>query len=324
VKKVLTDCLKEFFAKDQNWKWIPGRDLIGATLQSLAKTGDKQTALLIIQYIRNPGCDFLYQELRSCLSAIGRPAVSELVAVIREDLNENIYDWGRLILLEALGDIGDPQAVPFFIELLGWQYHDQYQERDFKGIVLQGLGKLKAYHALDIVARELMKGRNEIIRQAAASALGQIGGVEAFAILEEKLKSSDNDWVVRECLTSLNSIAFNEIKTNGMKLKASKIMLEKRGSEAAFQLMYQSMCNGEEWPIDLFFEIIDDVPMQRNYHNVVELLNTNNIGIFTKTISFLEKLTKLSVNAEFDGSARKKEEAKQKFYDWFCKNTQNL
>lgn len=324
VKKVLTNCLKEFFAKDQDWKWIPGRDLISATLQSFSQTGDKKTALLVIHYIRNPGCDFLYEELKSCLSQIGKPAVPELIAAIREDFNNNLYDWARLILLETLGDIGNPQAIPFLIEILDSTYHDQWIERDIKGTALQSLGKLRACEALDQIARELMSGKNEATRQAAAHALGQIKGAEAFAILEEKLKHSDTKWVVRECLTSLNSIAFNDIKTDEVKLKASKITAEKIGFEDAFQLMYEPVLNGETWAIDFFFEILNNVSMQRNFYNLVEILNTDNKKVYEKTIDFLKKLTKLSIKVRFNDTNEKKEEAKQAFWSWFQKYVQDL
>lgn len=324
VKKVLTDCLKEFFAKNSDWKWIPGRDLIGATLKSLSQTSDKETALLVIHYIRNPGCDFLYDELKSCLSQIGQPAVPELIAAIKEDLDKDIYDWGRQTLMEALGDIRDPRAIPFFIEILDRSYPDQYRERDFKGLALAGLGKLKAKETLEIISREIINGKDESTRYMAAHALGQIGGHEAFIILEEKLKKSDSDWVVRECLASLNSIAFNEIKTDEIKLKASRITAEKSGFESAFQLMHQPILDGEAWPIDYFFEILNNVPMKRNFYNVVELLHTNNKKIFNETVVFLNELTKLHIKVKFSDSNKKRGEAKQKFWNWFQKHHQEL
>jgi len=324
VKQVLTACLKEFFAKDEDWKWIPGRDLIGATLQSLSHVGDKQAALLVMHYIRNPGCDFLYDELKNCLSKIGKPAVPEITNAIREDLSDKVYDWGRLSLLEALGDIGDTRAIPFFIEMLDRSYDDDYMRGDIKGVCLQGLGKLKASESLDRIARELTNGEDESIRQAAAHALGEIGGAEAFAILEEKLEKSDTEWVVRECLASLNAIAFKEMKTGEAKLKASKITAKKSSYEAAFQLMYQSLKNGELWPVDFFFEILSDVPMRRNFYNVVELLKTNNEKTYGKTLAFLNNVTKLNIKSSFNDSNNDKLEVTQTFWRWFQKHYQEL
>jgi HEAT repeat protein len=317
VRETLTQCLEEFFSKDRDWKWIPGRDLIGATLKSLAEIGDKETALLVIYYTREPGCDFLYEELKACLSSIGKPAVSELIAAIKEDLNNNLYDWGRLILVETLGDIGEPRAVPFLIELLDWPYPDQWAERDFKEVVLRGLGHLKAHNALEKIKRELFYGKEESTRQAAASALGLIGGAQSFAVLEEKLKQRDSQWIERECLASLNTIAFREMNTDDMKLKASKISAAKSGAESTFQLTYQAAVNSEPWVIDFFFENLADVPMQRNFYQVVELLNTENEKIFTKTIRFLKDLTKLKPEIAFDDYVQKKHELKQVFWNWY-------
>ncbi len=317
AKKTLTECLKEFFKKDRDWKWIPGRDLIGATLRSLAVHGDKKTALLVIHYIRNPGCDFLYDDLKSCLSSIGYNAVGELNSAIRDDLNNDIYDWGRLTLVEAVGDIGNPEAIPFLIELVNREYEDQWRERDVKGVAIQGLGKLKAEEALPEIERELYKGKDEGVRYAAAHALGQIGGERAFEILEKKLKTSDSDWIIRECLNSYNSIAFNEIKTDEVKLKVAKSYAEKSNPEWAFQLMYQPVLDGEEWAIDFFFETLGDIPIQRNFYNIVELVNSNNEKVFNKTIKFLNTLTELNIKLALKDSNEKKVKAKEVLWEWY-------
>lgn len=319
VRKTLTRCLKEFFDKDSEWKWIPGRDLIGATLKSLASIGNKETALLVIEYTRDPGCDFLYEDLKSCLVSIGKYAVPELIAAIEEDLNNDLYDWGRLILVEALGDIGEPQAEPFLLNLLDWSYPDQWSERDFKEVALRGLGHLNAHNALDYIEQELFNGKEESTRQAAAQALGLIGGTRSFTVLEEKLEQHDAQWVERECLASLITIAFKELNTPDMKLKASKITAAKTGAESAFELMYQPIMDSEPWAIDLFFETLSDVPMQRNFHQIVELLNTDSKSIFTKTYRFLKNLTKISNTITFDDPAQKKYDFKQAVWDWFQK-----
>jgi len=317
VRQTLTQCLKEFFDKDSDWKWIPGRDLIGATLKSLASIGDRETALLVIGYTRDPGCDFLYEELKSCLVSIGRPAIPELIAAIEEDLNNGLYDWGRLILVEALGDIADAQAVPFLMELLDWKYPDQWSGRDFKEIALRGLGHVKAHDALEKIERELLEGKEESIQQAAAYALGLIGGTRSFAILATKLEGSDAQWVERECLASLITIAFKELNTPDMKLRASQITAHKSGPEAAFQVMYQPVMNSESWAVDFFFDNLSDVPMQRNFHQIVELLNTDNKPIFTKTCQFLKTLTKIDSGVSFSDPTQEKDTFKQTLWTWY-------
>jgi len=324
VKATLETCLKEFFAKDRDWKWIPGRDLIGTTLRSLAKNGDKETAFLLIQYIRNPGCDFLYEDLRMCLSQIGKPAVPEIIVAIKEDLKKNLYDYGRIILIESLRDISDYQAVPFFIEMLDWTYPDEYLERDFKRAAIQGLGKLKAKEALNKIETELLYGKEEWTRQIAAQSLGQIGGLQAFIALENKLKQSDSEWVIKECLTSLNAIAFNEIKTDEIRLKAIRITAQKSGFETAFQLIYQPVLDGEEWAIDYCFEILGHISMQQNLYRIIMFLDSQNKKAFDKTLSFLNRLTKLQIKTNFNDSPEKKNEVKQKFNSWYQQHYQEL
>jgi HEAT repeat protein len=324
VRKKLTDCLKEFFSKDQDWKWIPGRDLIGATLQSLAKIGDREAAIYVMQCIKNPGCDFLYDDLKECLIAIGKPIVPELIAAIKEDLIENLYDQGRQTLMAALSEISDARAIQFYIEMLNWSYPDMWSERDFKGWALAGLGKLETKEALEIIGRELNEGKDESIRYAAAHALGQIGGYESFKILEEKLKKSDTQWVIRECIVSLNHIAFDKIKTNEIKLTAAQFTAQKQGSEAAFQLLYEPVFKGESWAISYFFEIIQNIPMQRNFYTIIELLHTKSKKVYDETILFLNTVTYLNMKAQFDDTQEKKAEIKQAFWKWYQEHYQDL
>lgn len=317
TKKVLTECLKEFFKKDRNWKWIPGRDLIGATLKSLSVHGDRETALHIIHYIRNPGCDFLYSDLKSCLISTGYNVVDKLCMAIKEDLDNDKYDWGRLTLIEALGDIDNPDAIPCLIELLNRHYADRWSERDIKTAVINGLGKLQAEEALPEIERELYKGKEESVRHAAAHALGEIGGKKSFKILEEKLKTSDSDWIVKECLSSYNSIAFNEIKTDEAKLKAARLYVEKGKPDWAFQLVYQPVVNGEEWAVDLFFEILEKVNIRRNFFKITELLHSENRKVFDKTVDFFNELTGLDIELKFKSTEEKRVKTKEELRKWY-------
>jgi hypothetical protein len=88
--------------------------------------------------------------------------------------------------------------------------------------------------------------------------------------------------------------------------------------------MYEPVLNGETWAIDFFFEILNNVPMQRNFYKLVEILNTDNKKVYEKTIDFLKKLTKLRIKARFNDTNEKKGEAKQAFGSWFQKHVQNL
>jgi len=324
ARQTLKVCLKEFFAKDDNWKWIPGRDLIGATLSSLSRNGDEEAARLVLGYIINPGCDFLYEDLRKCLSSIGQTVVQDIINAITGNLRDKPNDYANQILLEALGDIGDQTAVDFFISLVDTTYEDTYLERDIKNKALEGLGKLRAVKAIEAMTNELFKGKDEWTRQVAAQALGKIGGLEVFNIFVEKLEQGDGEWVTRDCLAGLNTIAFQGIGTAELKLKATKLTAQKSGFETAFQLMYQPVMNSEDWAIDYFFEIISRVPMQRNFYTTTELINTQNKKVFTNTVRFLKKLTKLPAAIKSSDASEKKNEYKQKLWDWFQKNYQTL
>ncbi|MBN2620011.1 hypothetical protein JXB22_02890 [candidate division WOR-3 bacterium] len=98
----------------------------------------------VFEYMRNPGCDFLYEDLKKCLIVIGRPAIPDMIAVLRQDLEKGIFDWGRLSIIEALGGMGDTTAVPFLIELIDMEYPDEYTSRDFVYAAQQSLDKIQS------------------------------------------------------------------------------------------------------------------------------------------------------------------------------------
>jgi HEAT repeat protein len=324
VKDVLIECLKEFFAKDRDWKWIPGRNLIGAALKSLGMIGDEESARLVLYYTRNPGADFLYQELKQCLVSIGRPIIPEIMTAIKEDLDKQPYYNDVDLLLGALGDLGDTQAVPFLSGLLDTNYHDEYIESDVKSKVLLSLGKLKASSAIDKIENELMHGRDEMIRQAAAQALAQIGGPRAFEILARRLKLSDSEWVERECFTGLYAIAFKDLNDDHLKNEVVELYISKRQYEYAFQIMLDPLADGEAWAVDHFFEILPKVSMTQHLFSVIGLLDSGNKKIFDQTLTFLNKLTRQKLKAAFTAPAEAKVKLKKAFFDWYQNNCETL
>ncbi|HEX7319994.1 MAG TPA: HEAT repeat domain-containing protein [bacterium] len=324
VRNALHKCLREFFAENSDWKWIPGRDLIGAALGSLAKNGNKETALLVLGYIIDPGCDFLYEDLRQCLSSAGKSAVPEIIRSTQANLRNIPVDYANQILIESLGAIGDTAAVDFFITLLDTTYADEYLERDIKNKVLESIGKVKGHKAFDAVVRELMQGRDEWTRQVAAQALGQLGGRLAFDALVDKLKAADGGYVTQECLNSLNAIAFKELKNDSLKLVAVKWTALKNSSDAAFQLMQEPMNNGETWAVEYYFEIINKVSVKYNLSYIVQLLDCRDKKVFDRTIAFLKKLTKLNITVRFTDPVGVKNTYKNKVWEWFQDNYNTL
>jgi HEAT repeat protein len=324
ARNALHKCLREFFAKNSDWKWVPGRDMIGAALGSLARNGDKETTLLVLGYIMDPGCDFLYEDLKRCLSSVGRSAVPEIIRSTQANLRDKPMDYANQILIESLGAIGDTAAVDFFITLLDTTYADEYLERDIKNKVLESIGKVKGRRAFNCVVRELLHGRDEWTRQVAAQALGQLGGRPAFDALAEKLDQGDGGYVIRECLNSLNAIAFKELKNDSLKLVAVKLTALKSNPDAAFQLMQEPMNLGEAWAADYYFEIINNVSVKYNLSYIVRLLNSRDKKVFDRTVAFLRKLTKLSTPVRFTNPAGVKNAYSNKIWEWFQKNYEDL
>ncbi len=323
-RAVLLACLNEFFAKNSDWKWIPGRDLIGAALKSLSQIGDRAAALQVIGHIKVPGCDFLYTDLEQCLSQIGRPVTAEIMTAVREGLSKGPMDYPTRILLETLGNIADPEAIPFFIELLNADYPDDYAEGDIKGLALQGLAKVRAVEAIDVIAHELNNGRDESTRQYAAQALERIGGLRVFDILTEKVKQGDSDWVIRECFAGLVTIAFEQLKDDGRKLAIAKLYVQRDNYEYAFDILYQSVTNAETWGTEYFFQILPKVPMPRKIYQVIELLGTGDRQVFEKTLLFLKKYTKQVISVRFDDPGEKKTAARNALYSWCNEHPENL
>ncbi|MCY3022493.1 MAG: hypothetical protein NTW87_26225 [Planctomycetota bacterium] len=147
--------------KNREWKWVPGRELVGATLAALAAVGDKRAAAAVIHYTRNPGCDFLFTELTGCLSVIGHKALPELLADVREGIAKRDFSYEQMQLAGVLGNIGAKEAVPLLREFLDLQYDDQWRERDFKSVAIGALAKLNAVEEIDRIAQEYPKAREE-------------------------------------------------------------------------------------------------------------------------------------------------------------------
>lgn len=324
ARDVLTTCLHEFFRHDREWKWIPGRDLIGSTLRSLARVGDRETAKWIIHYIRNPGCDFLYEDLRKCLAAVGRDSVEEITRALTEDLHAGLYDRGRLILVESLGDTGNPEAAPYLRSLLTREYPDEWRRRDFQENALNALGKLGSAESIPAIGKQMFEAKNELVRQAAAAALGTIGTRKSFDLLVKKLAAGDNEYITRECVHGVNRIAFEELTTDTARLKAVRLTARHFGPESAFELTYHRVMEGESWANDLFFEYLPEVPMRRNFHRVVELVYAVDPEAASRTFHFLMELTGLDLPEVSQEDHAGIQKFRETLWKWYDENQDNL
>ena len=87
---------------------------------------------------------------------------------------------------EALGERGDPRAVPYLIKALS----DPFE--DVQWLAVQALGKIKDPSAVPALI-EALKGESKWLRQGAAWSLGKIGDKQAVEPLIQTLKDPKKD-----------------------------------------------------------------------------------------------------------------------------------
>lgn len=90
---------------------------------------------------------------------------------------------------KALGELGDPRAIPYLIE------KRDDPEDTVRMFVIQALGRLGGKHEESVVS-EGLTDRAAIVRWAAAEALGRMGAVDAIPLLRNAL-DTDPDPAVR-------------------------------------------------------------------------------------------------------------------------------
>ncbi|MCD4785269.1 MAG: HEAT repeat domain-containing protein [Candidatus Eremiobacteraeota bacterium] len=153
-------------------------------------TGDSVDSVIkLLNSLRNRKKEYyaLYWEVINALGKIGPNALPALKEMLKDD------DWPvRIVVEEALGNIGSTEAIPALKEALkndGWWVHKGAAE------ALVEIGS-EAIPAL----KEALKDRDRSIGMRAARALGEIGSTEAIPALKEALKDDKDDesWRVRE------------------------------------------------------------------------------------------------------------------------------
>jgi HEAT repeat protein len=183
----LLACLHHFMGKSRDWKWIPGREFIGATLGALAAVGDKRAATAVMHYLRNPGCDFLFTELTQCLSAVGPKAFPELLAAVKEGIAKRDFSYEQMQFINVLANIGNKDAVPLLRDFLEIRYENEWRERDFKSLAIAALARLNAEAEIDRIALEYPKARPET-QYVIIESLKQLWKNDTKRILEYMVK----------------------------------------------------------------------------------------------------------------------------------------
>jgi HEAT repeat protein len=123
------------------------------------------------------------KQLVEALGAVGTPAVSHLIQALR-DRDRDVC----VAACEALGAIGDRQAVPPLIQALG------DGDRGVRAAACGALGEIGDGQAVSPLIQAL-RDRDENVRVAACRALGAIGDRQAVPPLIQAL--GDGDWDVR-------------------------------------------------------------------------------------------------------------------------------
>ena len=127
----------------------------------------------------------LKRRLVEAFGAAGAPAVPALIQALIQALGDS--DWAvRRAAAEALGDLGDSQAVPPLIQALGdsgW---------DVRRAAAEALGAVGDPQAIPALIKALGNDGGAV-RSAAAEALGAIGDPQAIPALIQALGDSDRD-----------------------------------------------------------------------------------------------------------------------------------
>ncbi len=189
-------------------------------------TGDSVDSVIkLLNSLRNRKKEYyaLYWEVINALGKIGPNALPALKEMLKDD------DWPvRIVVEEALGNIGSTEAIPALKEALkndGWWVHKGAAE------ALVEIGS-EAIPAL----KEALKDRDRSIGMRAARALGEIGSTEAIPALKEALKDDKDDesWRVRETAAgALGKIGSTEaIPAIGKALKDENKWVRKAAVEA--------------------------------------------------------------------------------------------
>jgi HEAT repeat protein len=111
--------------------------------------------------------------LVEAFGAAGAPAVPLLIQALGDWWSEDV----RRAAAEALGKLGDPQAVPALIQALG------DSDRDVRAAAAEALGKLGNPQAIPALIKALRDGSYDV-RRAAAEALVKIGTPAVPALIQ--------------------------------------------------------------------------------------------------------------------------------------------
>ncbi|NLM30159.1 MAG: HEAT repeat domain-containing protein [Methanomicrobiales archaeon] len=159
---------------------------------------DEQTLHILLSRLSDPDKGVRAEAMHG-LVAIGEPAISPCIALLRDD------DWRvRYRAAEALGLIGDGEVYAPLIAALG-------DERDHvRYMAAKGLGLLGDPRAVEHL-RSVQQDENEFVRRSVATSLGKLGGADALRALRSALEGEANEGVREVIIAALRDAGEEEI-----------------------------------------------------------------------------------------------------------------
>jgi HEAT repeat protein len=182
---------------------IKGRDYVAceAIISVLGKIGDKRAIPYLYEALKNSShtrsaiealgklgwqpdtVDQKFTYFKAAenwdeMANLGKPAVPMLLALTDDHLHP---EWRKVA--EALGKIGDAQAVPSLLQL--YKKTKGYADRE---VVIEALGKIGAVEVL-LEILQGVKDQPGVIPSAIIEALGKTGDVRAIPVLTELLET---------------------------------------------------------------------------------------------------------------------------------------
>ena len=132
----------------------------------------------LIQMVWRTKCPGVRKALAEALGTLGDPqAVPALVEILKSDIHNR---HARAAAAEALGKLGDPQAVPALIDAL--VSHRGWQDEGVPEAAARALGKLRDPSAVPVLIQAVRK-ETPSVQIAACEALGEMGVPEAVPTL---------------------------------------------------------------------------------------------------------------------------------------------
>ena len=144
-----------------------------AVAQALVASGDARAVPALVEALQHHEDDFVRAAAAEILGEIaGAQAAEVLARALQEDGGAG--GVVRAVAAGVLGNIGDPRAVPALSAALAG--NDKFE---VLCNVAEALGKIGGAQAIESLGRVLNDSHTEsTVRQAAAKALGVIGGVQ--------------------------------------------------------------------------------------------------------------------------------------------------